>query len=309
MPTGYRKPRQAAVIVLLTAALALVGVRAAGQEVGRKAAAAAPPSIEEGRPAPPPATEATTPPRPAPDAARAISLTSDLIGGLEPASAGAGERTDVTGLASRLLDLSPEQRGHIGRLAAEHGEERAALLTKLNEEYAEKVRAVLTEQQRVVYDGALSALKAFADETAGARKEFVEAVQAAMPGAPVPPDLRIATADPAALVGLGEDKRRGLQSLRESLNKSLHDALQQRLDHEAMKDPAAWQEHRKQFREAQQKAQSDFEVQRAALLSPEERMRLDKVEEAVSRYNDRVRQARHDAAARLLELLQAPAAE
>jgi len=293
--------------VLLTAALAFPVTALAGQEGVPNAAATAPPSAREPAPTASPASKPAAQPQPAPDAARAISLTSNLIGGLD--LAGAGEPTDVTGLAPRLLDLSPEQRAAIGRLAVEQGQQRATLLTKLSDAYAEKVRAVLTEQQRGVYDGALSTLKVFADETAAAQREFADAIQAAVPGASIPPEFRIVTADPAELAGLSAEKRRSLQRHRDSLNKALHDALQQRLTRQAMTDTAAWQEHHRQFREAQQKAQSDFDAQRAALLSPEERARLDKVEAAISKYSDRVRQARHKAAARLLTLMGVPATE
>jgi len=234
---------------------------------------------------------------------RAVELSSELVGGLLTAV------PDATDWPARVLVLSPEQLDRLAQLSLAQADDRAKLLRELNRTYAGRVRDVLTEPQRQAFDAVLEVLDKLSAEASAARKEFLEAVAEGRPDwrlASLLSRTPIAAADPTEYLGLSEDKRRELERLRDETAGALHDALQQRMDREGWADPEAWRQRRQEFRQAQQKAQADYEARRNALLSPQEREELARVEAAVAGYQDRLRAARREATAELIELLQGP---
>jgi hypothetical protein len=234
---------------------------------------------------------------------RAVELSSELVGGLLTAV------PDATDWPARVLVLSPEQLDRLAQLSLAQADDRAKLLRELNRTYAGRVRDVLTEPQRQAFDAVLEVLDKLSAEASAARKEFLEAVAEGRPDwrlASLLSRTPIAVADPTEYLGLSEDKRRELERLRDETAAALHDALQQRMDREGWADPEAWRQRRQEFRQAQQKAQADYEARRNALLSPQEREELARIEAAVAGYQDRLRAARREATAKLIELLQGP---
>jgi hypothetical protein len=216
---------------------------------------------------------------------KAVGLAMDLITGSER------HLGDAPGLAARLLTLSAEQRQHIGHLSLELARERAQLLAQLSRTYEGKVREALTPEQAELYDGVLAVLRELGEETAAARREFLESLST---------DGRVRAEAAGRYLITGDPTE-----LRVAMRESLHSALQQRVEPEERTDLEAWRERRTAFREAGQKAQAEFEEQLSAVLSPEQRERLAQIEAAAERHNGRVREARRKATADLLRLLQA----
>lgn len=279
MRRQYGGHRLALMTVLILGALSLLSIRLEGQE--RRAGPESGVSREKW----------------------ALELTSELIPGFERAL------NDVTGLAEQVADLSPAQREHILQLALQQEEEKARMLRELNEAYADRVREVLTDRQRELYDGVLAVLTELSAETVAAREEFLAAAgQEASPRA-VMRSRRMGVIDPTDFLALDEQTRGELERLRGRMQRSLHDALQQRMNREAGNDPEAWQERRERFRQAQKRARDEFRQQRDAILSPEQRTRLAQIEAAAGPFNRRIREARRAATVRLVELLQRPAAQ
>jgi len=228
----------------------------------------------------------------------AADVATWLLVGMGEGSANAVE------LAGRLVRLSPAQRAQFAALARELEDEKAAALAELNEVYADKVREALDPAQRARYDGVLAVLAEMEAELTAARTEFGAAAGAASP-AELPP-RHVPIADAAEFLSLGEPKRAELYRLREALHAAVQDALLGGLDgRDVPADPDAWRERRKQFAEAREKAQADYRAGLEALLSPDEREQLERIEQAADAYNRRLREARRQAAAGLLEVLQA----
>jgi hypothetical protein len=230
---------------------------------------------------------------------KAVGLAMDLITGSER------HLGDAPGLAARLLTLSPEQREHIGHLSLELAKERARLLAQLSQTYADKVREALAPEQAELYDGVLAVLRRLGEETAAARREFLESLSTDGRVRAEAAGRYLITSDPTDFLDLSEEERSKVRQLRVAMRESLRSALQQRIEPEDRTDLEAWRERRTAFREAAQKAQAEFEEQLSAVLSPEQRERLAEIEAAAERHNGRVREARRKATADLLRLLQA----
>jgi hypothetical protein len=241
-------------------------------------------------PAAPAATSRVSQPNPAADVATWLLLGSG------------DESANAVDLAGRIVPLTPAQRAQLAALARQLEADKVAAIARLNKAYADKVRPVLDADQRTRYDGVLAALSAMDAELTAAREEFVTSVgpeaSAALPPRHVP------IADATEFLPLDEQKRAGIRDLRETLNAALQDALIGRVGGEPPADLEAWRERRRQFVEARQKAEADYSAGLDALLSPDERKQLARAEAAVDTYNRRIREARRQAAAGLLELLQ-----
>ncbi len=204
------------------------------------------------------------------------------------------ERYDVTGLAEELPHVSETQKRQINALAQQYQADRERLLNKLRDDYADKVRRVLSGEQRKRYDGLLDALDKLAAGLADARGKFLKDVGADGERSARTTDYGIPLGDPTSFLDLSEEKRATLQKLRGRMHRSLAAALRDMPDARSLDD----------YRNTRERTEAEFEEQRRAALSPEEVAQLEKVEEAAARYRQRMQELQEQASGTIQSLLE-----
>jgi len=198
---------------------------------------------------------------------------------------------DPVALSAHLFRLEEGRKAELDRLAREREEEKRRLIDELNARYVEKVKVILTDEERRKLEGVLGALQVLRDELQRARDEL-----AAGAGEEVAADARLVAAQPAMLIvrflDLTPEQKARLTELQRGKAMALAQAQRAMKRPAAGDDREAWRQYREELRAATDQANEDYEAQVRQLLTPEQADQLAQIELALDAYRQRVQTAR-----------------
>jgi hypothetical protein len=214
------------------------------------------------------------------------------------------DETDPLAICSVLFSLSEEQKKGVEQLAAERGKQLEKMWEELNKQYAEKAKAVLTEAQRKAFDRAAEVL--------AKHRQTADAAEAALRetgGARLADRARMGLVRPGtSLVGyleLTPEQREAIRKLQMEALKELDKAREGAARPPATADKDANREYGEKITRIRDKAQADFDEKQKALLTPEQKEKLAKMDEALKAFLQKVEEAQKALQADLTEALKA----
>jgi len=197
---------------------------------------------------------------------------------------------DPVEACSRLFDLSAEQKTKFRDLGQQREAERRKLVLDLNDRYADKVKEVLTDEQKPLFEKVLAALKTYRDTVRAAGDELKAAVGPAVFAEVVagrkevgPEMVRFLD-----LTAEQQGKMKEIQGAREKAMEEARKSIQQPAD---KNDKAAMEKFNQDKKAAEDKARADVKDKINNILTPEQRQQLEKIQAAVQTFNDKVKQA------------------
>ncbi len=245
---------------------------------------------------------AAAPAEPEPEAPPARPIRERLARGAERArperlalallNPWAGQETSSVDLPGQLFQLNDEQKAKLGQLAQQQQEEKRKLLDGLDAQYADRVKGVLSDEQKVQYEDALAALKRAREAIRAAEAELEAAV-----GQEVAARAKTAVVRPGQgvqlvrFLELSDEQKKELMRLQRERADKLSEAtknIQRPADRE---DREALRKYSEEMRAAQEAQNAEYEAKVKNLLTAEQSKQLGDLEKALQVYQDKVRAA------------------
>ncbi len=200
------------------------------------------------------------------------------------------KETDPVELPGHLFELEEAQEKQLQELARQREEERRELIGALDERYAEKVKEVLTDEERELYELVVAALKRFRvavqaadDELTAVVGEEIAAGTRMLPRRTILHLVRFLELTREQKEELGRLQRSRAQAFAEA-----HKTIERPTD---PKDRQDWKRYTEGLKKATGERDADFETQLKALLTPEQTERLSELEDALRKYQEQLKAA------------------
>ena len=197
------------------------------------------------------------------------------------------DEPDALEVCRRMIELSEEQREQLTELAEGRELARRDAVARVDLQYAEKAKAMLTAGQKERFEFAAETLKAFGAEVRAAVKELTAAV-----GEPIARQVTTgnvaSTTDMVGFLNLTPQQREKIAEAQKEALAAMakaRDAVRPPAD---PSDAAARAAYEQAMMAAYQKAKAQFDEKLAAMLSEKQAQELAALKEALEAYRERI---------------------
>ncbi len=213
-----------------------------------------------------------------------------------------GDEIGPLAVCEAALKLSADQETQLEQLVTERQEELQRLQEKLDKQFAERAKELLTENQGRQYEQVLAALAKYRQSVDAAEAEMAEAVDEGLAK-----QARTGSLRPGRsliyFLDLPPRQRQALARVRIEAAKKMAKAREAVAQPTDRTDREAMRQYREKIMQAVESAKAEAEVKQKALLTPEQKARLAKVEEALEAFSQKKKTARKTLSAELVEAL------
>jgi len=199
----------------------------------------------------------------------------------------AGRQIGSVALAEQLFQLSDEQRTQLDEVALQQQQEERKLLDTLDQQYADKVKGLLTDEQKAQYDAVMAALSRAVEATRAAEAGLEAAV-----GRELAARARMTAMRPGPqlvrLLDLTDEQQQDLMRLQRERADKQAEATKNILRPADRQDREAWRKYTEEIRAAMAAQDAEYEAKVKNILTPEQAKQLADLETALETYRNKV---------------------
>jgi hypothetical protein len=212
------------------------------------------------------------------------------------------EGVNMLSLSRQVFDLEEGQKDQLENLARERNTEARELIKQLNQKYNEKAEDVLKTDQKKEYEAISSALRDFRSKIEPALENLEEAG-----GKPLVEWGRRGGRGKQLSIGdlldLTEEQQRKIKQYEKESRAAQKEAQQTVAPPQDRGDKEAVRQYRQELKRAFQKIQQDYKTKVETLFSPEQKQKLQEIQQAMQQYAQKVKEARREYTQQLKESL------
>jgi len=199
----------------------------------------------------------------------------------------AGRQIGSVALAEQLFQLSDEQQAELDQLAQAERDEERKLLDTLDQQYADKVKGLLTDEQKAQYDAVMAALSRAVEATRAAEAGLEAAV-----GRELAARARMTAMRPGPqlvrLLDLTDEQQQDLMRLQRERADKLGEATKNIVRPTDTQDREGLRKYTEEIRAAMVAQEAEYEAKVKNILTPEQAKQLADLETALETYRNKV---------------------